>query len=463
MIKEGHSHLIFESEIKVAYRLFSEMTAKGKNGLFISTTYPSKLEKTYDIRNSSYIWLSDVGEEGTVDPRDLNTNLREKIGSFAAKNPLSCIFLDTVESIYADNEKKDFFEFMKWFSSIPSKYGSTVILPMDPAILPRTEMDRLASMFDVVMDVRSISIEAEGKECPRCGAIWNPNVTLCSICGYEFGHVRQTKAAVTATGAAGPAASPSDSAPSAGISATSTDSVKNPENEGASVPAAERGAMPEKDAESGERVPDLLGDELLDMEIDGPAVAGNHGPGSAFKRGVEYEKQGLSEKAIESYREALKEAPNDPWTWINMGVSYQRLAMSEEALRCYDNAIKLNPTDADAWSNRAIALRLLGKIEEAVESYDRALAIDPGDAGIWSNKGVALRALGRVNEALECYEQALAIDPYDIGTWLNKAVLLQRTGHIDEALECYDEILRMDPYHPVAMKNKELLSRLRPQ
>ena len=443
MIKKGHSHLIFESEIKIAYRLFSEMTSSGA-GLFISTAYPAKLEKTYGIKASGYIWLSSLKEDGASDPKLLNTEILPKIKDFMENNPGSCVFLDTVESIYADNKKEDFFDFMRWFSASPSKFGSTVIVPIDPAVVPRQEMDRLSGFFDVVMDVRSVSVESEGKECPRCGAIWNPNVTLCSICGYEFGKSHHS-----------PLSAPPEPAASAkerDLKSTDTEPEKTVKQDGVSEKSPENTA--------GRRE---LEDEFLNIEISGLPSPGMHGPGSPFKKGVEFEKQGFSEKAIEAYKEALTESPNDPWTWINMGVSYQRLAMSEEALRCYDNAIKLNPMDADAWSNRAISLRLLGRMEEAVESYDRALAIDPGDAGIWSNKGVALRALGRVNEALDCYEQALAIDPYDIGTWLNKAVLLQRTGHIDEALQCYDEILRMDPYHPVAMKNRELLSRLRPQ
>jgi len=49
-----------------------------------------------------------------------------------------------------------------------------------------------------------------------------------------------------------------------------------------------------------------------------------------------------------------------------------------------------------------------------------------------------------------------------VGTWLNKAVALQRIGQIEDALQCYDRILKIDPYHPVALRNKELLSRLNP-
>ncbi len=413
---------MFESDIKVTYRLFKEMLSSGSEGLFITSTFPSKIEKAYGIKGTSYLWLSNLGEKDAVSPRALEKELIPRIEDFVRENPTSVIFLDSVESLYADNDRNDFFNFMKWLSSTPATHMVTLLIPIDPDILPRNDINNLARLFDVVMDVRNITIETDGKECPQCGAVWNPNVTVCSICGYEF--VSKARAPEKKE-----------------VGAVESEPVERMKEEKISP-------LPEYE------------EDFLGIKVEGPPRAGDHGPGSWFKKGVEYEKQGLSEKAIDAYKNALEEAPNDPWTWINMGVSYQRLAMSEEALRCYDNAIKLNPLDADAWSNRAIALRLMGKIEQAVESYDRALAIDPGDAGIWSNKGVALRALGKVNEALECYDQALAIDPYDVGTWLNKAVLLQRTGRIDEALKCYDEILRLDPYHPVAMKNKELLSRL---
>ncbi len=395
------SHLIFESEIKISYTLFKELLDKGFRGLCISATYPKKLVKAYDVGKSDFIWLSQ--EDEGISPENIH-ELSERILRFMESNPGASVLMDSVESIYAENEVEDFLSFVNFLIKSAKKQGATLIMPLDPQIFPRDTLSALSSVFDRVMDVRSVSIETEGKECPRCGALWNPNVTVCSICGYEF---------------------------------------RGPDGINGIGGKAER-------------------IEISEERRGAKAVMGDHGPGSWFKKGVDYEKAGQSEKAIEAYKNALEEAPYDPWIWINMGVSYQRLNMTEEALKCYDRAIELYPIDADAWSNKAIALRILGRIEEAIECYDRALEIDPGDAGIWSNKGVALRALGRLREAIECYDRALEIDPYDVGTWLNKAVALQRIGRIEEAIECYDRILRIDPYHPVALRNKELLSRLNP-
>ncbi len=413
MIRRGASHIVFESEIKISHTLFKELLDSGMKGLCISATYPKKLIKAYHIDRSDFIWLSDVSDDGGISPRNLDA-LMNSIRGFLEKNFASAILLDSIEGVYADNPVEDFISFMNYITRASKKNAATLIMPLDPEVFPKQVLSTLSGIFDRVMDVRSVSIEAEGKECPKCGALWNPNVTVCSICGYEF---------------KGPD----------GIKAMGMERAgKRPER----VRPPEK--IPGKPARAG------------------APMMGDHGPGSWFKRGVDYEKAGDSEKAIEAYRKALEEAPYDPWIWINMGVSYQRLNMTEDALECYDRAIEIYPIDADAWSNKAIALRILGRIEEAIECYDKALEIDPGDAGIWSNKGVALRALGRIREAIECYDKALEIDPYDVGTWLNKAVALQRIGYIEESLECYERILKIDPYHPVALRNKELLSRLNP-
>lgn len=409
MIKRGMSHLIFESEIKISYNLFKELLDSGIKGLCISSTYPKKLIKAYGVDKSEFIWLSQ--EDDGISPENIH-ELSEKIAQFMDFNPSSSILLDSVETIYSETEIEDFLSFLNFITRQTKKKGATLIMPLDPQIFQKETLSALSNMFDRVMDVRSVSIEAEGKECPRCGAVWNPNVTVCSICGYEF---------------RGPDGI-------GGIGGKSGEKPEKPEK-----------VLPERA-----------------VKRAGAPMVGNHGPGSWFKKGVDYEKRGDSEKAVEAYKKALEEAPYDPWIWINMGVSYQRLNMTEDALECYNRAIEIYPLDADAWSNKAIALRILGRVEEAIECYDKALEIDPGDAGIWSNKGVALRALGRMKEAIECYDRALEIDPYDVGTWLNKAVALQRIGRIEEALECYDRILQIDPYHPVALRNKELLSRLNP-
>ncbi len=410
MIKRGASHLVFESEIKISYTLFKEMLDSNIKGLCVSTTYPPKLVKAYHIDASQFIWLSEVAGEGAIRPGDIQV-LMNAIQSFLENNFASCILLDNIESIYADNSVEEFLSFINYVLKASKKNASTLIVPLDPEVFPKEALSTISGTFERVMDVRSVSIEAEGKECPKCGALWNPNVTVCSICGYEF---------------SGP------------------DGIK-------AMKAKKRVEKPE---------------EIIPKKIPGArpraSLMGDHGPGSWFKRGVDYEKAGQSEKAIEAYRNALEDAPYDPWIWINMGVSYQRMNMTEEALECYDRAIEFYPIDADAWSNKAIALRILGRMEEAIECYDKALEIDPEDAGIWSNKGVALRALGKIREAIKCYDRALEIDPYDVGTWLNKAVALQRIGQIEDALQCYDRILKIDPYHPVALRNKELLSRLNP-
>ncbi len=400
MIKKACSHLIFESEMKVSYTLFGELTGKGTAGLLVTTTYPPKLKKAYDLEAVDFIWLSELPEDGAKNPRELKGQVIPAIDSFISRNPGCALLVDNMENIYTDNSEEDFRDFAVYLSSLPRRAAVTVIVPMDPVVLSKEMLDIFSGLFDRVMDVRSVSIEPNGKECPRCGAMWNSNVTVCSICGYEF-------------------------------------------------------ERPHKEI-SGEV-------EEIQPTPQMHARLGDHGEGSWFKKGVDYEKAGYSGKAIEAYRKALEDFPEDPWIWINLGVSYQRVGKSEDAVKCYDNALKLNPLDADAWSNKAIALRILGRIEDALECYDRALDIDPGDAGIWSNKGVALRALGRVREALECYDRALDIDPRDVGTWLNKAVLLQRTGRIGDAVECYRKILEIDPYHPVAMRNMRLLSRLNPE
>ena len=409
MIKRGQSHLIFESEIKISFTLFKELLDSGTKGLCISSTYPKKLIKAYGVDRSDFIWLSET-DDG-IPPENIH-EITEKLANFMDFNPGAALLLDSIESIYAENEVEDFLSFLNFIIKRAKKDRVTLMVPMDPQIFSKETLYALSSMFDRVMDVRSVSIEAEGKECPRCGALWNPTVTVCSICGYEF---------------RGP------------------DGI---------------GGIGGKTGEKEEKVEKVL--PQRPVKRAGAPMMGDHGPGSWFKRGVDHEKRGESEKAIEAYKKALEEAPYDPWIWINMGVSYQRLGMTEDALECYNRAIEIYPLDADAWSNKAIALRILGRIEEAIECYDRALEIDPGDAGIWSNKGVALRALGRMKEAIECYDRALEIDPYDVGTWLNKAVALQRIGRIEEALECYDRILKIDPYHPVALRNRELLSRLNP-
>lgn len=117
------------------------------------------------------------------------------------------------------------------------------------------------------------------------------------------------------------------------------------------------------------------------------------------------------ERALVSYDEGLRLAPDDVELLNGRGVALLQLRRPSEALENFDRALALAPDHCDALGNRGNALMRLNRVAEALSSYDRALQIAPQSAELFANRAAALRRLDRPHEALMSASRALALKP----------------------------------------------------
>jgi Flp pilus assembly protein TadD len=86
---------------------------------------------------------------------------------------------------------------------------------------------------------------------------------------------------------------------------------------------------------------------------------------------------GVTDRAVEAYREALVLDDGDAWTMNNLGLLYIRDARYEEALPPLARAVQLRPKTAAFQNNLGVALERTGHLNEAAEAYRAALEVDP--------------------------------------------------------------------------------------
>ena len=191
------------------------------------------------------------------------------------------------------------------------------------------------------------------------------------------------------------------------------------------------------------------------------------GAGEAhFNLGDALWKQGRSEEAIDSFREAVRLLPNSPEARNNLGAVLQESGQLDEAIAEYRQALALSggsdgvagqstgsPILPSAWlgqtgdafaahSNLADALAKTNRQEEAIEHYRIALQRDPLAVKVRTNLGATLSALERYDEAVRELNEVLATEPGYAAAHINLASILEFQGKTDEAVWHYEAVLK---------------------
>ena len=97
--------------------------------------------------------------------------------------------------------------------------------------------------------------------------------------------------------------------------------------------------------------------------------------------------------------------------FASLGLVFHTLKDFQRALVSYDEGLRLAPDDAELLNRRGVALLELGRPRDALENFDRVLLRAPDHLDALGNRGNALLKLNRVAEALAAYDRALEHAP----------------------------------------------------
>lgn len=100
-------------------------------------------------------------------------------------------------------------------------------------------------------------------------------------------------------------------------------------------------------------------------------------------------------RALDEFRRAVREEPQNFWANFHRGRCAYRLARYEEALNAFSICVALAPRQAECYYNRGLALTALGRKPDALLDYDRAVQLDPTLSAAAANRDALRR---QVNE-----------------------------------------------------------------
>ncbi len=130
-----------------------------------------------------------------------------------------------------------------------------------------------------------------------------------------------------------------------------------------------------------------------------------------IKIGAIYEKIGEQEKAIESYKNALK-VKAFPEAHYNLGLIYEGTGKTEEAIESYKNYISTKPDYAHrGYSRLSFLYRTSGRFKEAMESAQKVLEKFSDDIDANYTYSLSAEKLGEIEKAVDGYLKLMKINP----------------------------------------------------
>ena len=172
------------------------------------------------------------------------------------------------------------------------------------------------------------------------------------------------------------------------------------------------------------------------VAVQANAQAGNYAEAvRQNNRGVALMGQQFTERAAQSFAEAIKTDPRLAQAAVNDGIALLTLQKIDEAQKSLQQAIALDPKSPQAWYNLGLAQHAANDLDNALKSFQEAVKLDPRDADSYYFEGVCYSELKQFNQAIVILKQTLQVDPLHASAEFALARALQRAGHTPEAKE----------------------------
>lgn len=199
-----------------------------------------------------------------------------------------------------------------------------------------------------------------------------------------------------------------------------------------------------------------------------------------LKEGNKFKRQGELEKAIASYKMAIKINPDSAWSYHNLGEALAKQGQIEEAIASYKRAIELNPNSA--WSHYnleelltkkgslddggkdykiagdflkpteenldvGLANSLLeeGKINEAIASYEKVVELQPDAGQVWSKLANAYYVSKNWEAAIDSSRKAIALMPDNYQCYKILGWCLKKRRRMEEAIAAFYKVIELNP------------------
>ena len=127
-----------------------------------------------------------------------------------------------------------------------------------------------------------------------------------------------------------------------------------------------------------------------------------------FKRGQAFEQEGLYDRAIEEYTQAILANPKYAPAYFGRGWSHEAKANHEAAIRNFSKTVELDPKFADGFFARGWAHEQNGNPGRAIDDYTRAIDLAPNHPDAHFSRGFLAFYQDRLDAAADDFATVYA-------------------------------------------------------
>jgi tetratricopeptide (TPR) repeat protein len=177
-----------------------------------------------------------------------------------------------------------------------------------------------------------------------------------------------------------------------------------------------------------------------------------------FKQGIDYDREGQYDQAIEAYNKALEMNPIQSGAVYNArGMAYAAKGDYNQAIADYSKAIETDPENRGvqvgnsyfpgphftAYFSRGGAYAAKGEYDQAIADYSKVIEIDPNQVGVYYNRGNIYAAKGEYEKAVADYTKAIEIGPNFVEAYEKLALLYYQHGELEKAIAKYKTAVKI--------------------
>ncbi|MFQ5911046.1 MAG: DUF835 domain-containing protein, partial [Thermoplasmata archaeon] len=148
-LKEAFTYLVKEERSEYTYKLLLNSIQTGKPGYCVTRLYPDKVREIHSLHDVPILWLSNVGKENSVRPKDLE-KLSLSLEQFITKKA-GVVLLDGIEYLITNN---NFITVLRLIQSLRDQiaiHKSILLLSVNPSTLDEHQLNLLEREVDSVL------------------------------------------------------------------------------------------------------------------------------------------------------------------------------------------------------------------------------------------------------------------------------------------------------------------------